>query len=120
MFVEGIRWKRVLDGDPASLPEGRPVRVHAGGRALCLVRQGGQVHALLDRCPHQGSSFMGGWCEGSDLVCPRHRMGFDLQTGRSRAGGAGTAEIFPVEVRADGVYVGFAYTTIRLFGMELW
>ncbi len=120
MLVERIKWKRVLEGGPRCLPEGRPVRVQVGGNALCLVRNGGQVHALLDRCPHQGSSFMGGWCEGPDLVCPRHRMGFNLQTGRSRAGGAGTAEVFPVEERADGIYVGFAYVTVRLFGVDLW
>ncbi|MBZ0205403.1 MAG: Rieske 2Fe-2S domain-containing protein [Flavobacteriales bacterium] len=120
MIVEGIRWKRVEEGNPKALGEGRPVRVKVGGKAICLVRHAGKLHALLDRCPHQGSSFMGGWCEGGDLICPRHRMGFNLATGRSRSGGMDSAEVFPVEERADGIFIGFAYTTLKIFGVELW
>jgi 3-phenylpropionate/trans-cinnamate dioxygenase ferredoxin subunit len=120
MIVEGIRWKRVEQFDPRSLPENKLVRVHLGGKAICLVRNGDKLHALLDRCPHQGSSFMGGWCEGGDIVCPMHRMGFSLATGRNRADGTDSAEIFPVEERTDGVYIGFQYTTLKLFGVELW
>jgi nitrite reductase/ring-hydroxylating ferredoxin subunit len=120
MIVEGIRWKRVEEGDAASLPDGRTMRVHIGGRAIRLVRDQGRLHALLDRCPHQGASFAGGWCEAGHLVCPVHRMAFHLESGRCRSGGTDSAEVFPVEERADGVYLGFAYTTFRIFGVELW
>lgn len=120
MIVDGMRWRRVEEGQPLALPEGRMMRVYVGGKALCLVRNGGRLHALLDRCPHQGSSFIGGWCEEGAIVCPMHRMGFDLATGRSRAGGSDSAEVFPVEERADGAYIGFAYTTVKIFGVELW
>lgn len=120
MIVEGIRWKRVEAGDPAALPEGRLMRAQVAGKVLCIVRNQGRLHAVLDRCPHQGASFIGGWCEGGALVCPVHRMGFDLATGRGRGGGTGSAEVFPVEERPDGVYIGFAYTTVRIFGVELW
>ena len=120
MITEGIRWRRVEEGNPATLPDHKPMRVHVGGKAICLVRHNGTLHALLDRCPHQGSSWAGGWCEGGFLVCPKHRMGFDVRTGQGRGGGADAAEVFPVEERADGVYIGFAYTTIKLFGTELW
>lgn len=120
MIVEGIRWKRVESADPRTFPAGTPVRVQVGGKALCIVRHAGTLHALLDRCPHQGSSFVGGWCEGGNLICPLHRMGFDLATGRSRSMGTDGAEVFPVEERADGVYIGFQYTTLKVFGVELW
>lgn len=120
MIVEGIRWKRVEEGDPGSLPEAKLMRVRVKDKAICLVRNAGKLHALLDRCPHQGSSFVGGWCEGGDIICPMHRMGFNLATGRSRSGGMDSAEVFPVEERTDGVYIGFAYTTVKIFGVELW
>ena len=120
MIVDSIRWKRVEEGDPGTLPEGKLMRVRVGGKAICLVRNGGKLHALLDRCPHQGSSFIGGWCEGGDLICPLHRMGFNIATGRSRSGGMDSAEVFPLEERADGIYIGFAYTTVKIFGIELW
>ena len=120
MIVAGIRWKRVEEGDPGSLPEGKLMRVRVKDKAICLVRNAGKLHALLDRCPHQGSSFVGGWCEGGDIICPMHRMGFNLATGRSRSGGMDSAEVFLVEERTDGVYIGFAYTTVKIFGVELW
>ena len=120
MIVEGTRWKRVEEGSPQSLPEKGMMRARVAGKAICLVRNGGKLHALLDRCPHQGSSFIGGWCEGGDIICPMHRMGFNLTTGRSRSGGMDSAEVFPVEERPDGVFIGFAYTTVRIFGVELW
>lgn len=120
MIVEGTRWKRVDAGNPETLPEGGSMRVKVGGKAIFLVRNKGKLHALLDRCPHQGSSFIGGWCEGGDIICPLHRMGFNLETGRSRAGGMDSAEVFPVEERPDGVHIGFDYTTIKIFGVELW
>ncbi len=120
MMVESIHWKRVEDHRALSLAEHGVLRVQAGGRPICLVRHEGRLHALLDRCPHQGSSFAGGWCEDGYLVCPRHRMGFALLTGRARAGGTDAAEVFPVEERTDGVYIGFACITIKLFGVELW
>lgn len=120
MITEGIRWKRVEEGHPETLPDNKPMRVHVGGKWICLVRHGGKLHALLDRCPHQGSSFMGGWCEAGNLVCPMHRMGFNLATGRNRAGGTDSAEVFPVEERQNGVYIGFAYITLKIFGVTLW
>ncbi|MCO5273707.1 MAG: Rieske 2Fe-2S domain-containing protein [Flavobacteriales bacterium] len=120
MFIEGTRWKKLSDGTPRVFPENKPIRVHLNGKAICLVRNGGRLHAVLDRCPHQGSSFAGGWCEGGDLICPMHRMGFNLATGRSRTGGMDSMEVFPVEERPDGVYIGFQYTTVKIFGVELW
>lgn len=120
MIVEGVRWKRVESGDTDTFPEGRLTRIHVAGKALCIVRNGGKLQALLDRCPHQGSSFVGGWCEGGDVICPLHRMGFNLTTGRNRGGGTDSAEVFPIEERPDGVFIGFAYTTFKIFGVELW
>ncbi|MFZ1658707.1 MAG: Rieske 2Fe-2S domain-containing protein, partial [Flavobacteriales bacterium] len=97
MIVEGIRWKRVEGGSPDTLGDGELMRANVAGKTLCIVRNGGKLHALLDRCPHQGSSFIGGWCEGGDIICPLHRMGFNLATGRNRGGGTDSAEVFPVE-----------------------
>ena len=89
------------------MPEGRLMHVQVAGRPLCLVRKNGRLHALLDRCPHQGGSFAGGWCEGEHLVCPRHRMGFHVATGHGRQGGTERAMVFPVEECPDGTYIGF-------------
>ncbi|MBS1938847.1 MAG: Rieske 2Fe-2S domain-containing protein [Bacteroidetes bacterium] len=116
--MAAIRWHRVRKGRPEQLAEGALLGVRVGGRAVCIVRHQGRLHALLDRCPHQGSSFIGGWCEDACVVCPVHQMGFDLRTGRNRAGGAETAVVYPVQERADGVYIGIPRRGLRLFGFR--
>ncbi|MFO0984607.1 MAG: Rieske 2Fe-2S domain-containing protein [Planctomycetota bacterium] len=56
-----------------------------GRTALALVHLADGVHALADRCPHQGSSLSEGQLHGSMLVCPSHGWAFDVRTGRSRS-----------------------------------
>lgn len=117
MSERKIRWIKVQHPGLADLGEARPLRVEVRGQALCLVRLNGRIHATLDRCPHQGSSFVGGWCEDNFLICPKHRMGFHLGTGEGR-NGSDRLPVFPVEERADGVYVGMERPGFRLFGLR--
>lgn len=120
MLVESIRWHPVPDERLRSLPEGASLRVVVKGRAVRFIRLKGKLRALVDRCPHQGKSFEGGWCEGDHFVCPWHRFAFDPVTGRSRSGSTVNVEAFEVEERSDTVLMGFHYTTLRLFGIDLW
>ena len=98
MIVDGIRWKRVEQGSPETLPEDRMMRVHIGGRAICLVRNGGKLHALLDRCPHQGSSFIGGWCEGGKVLWEER---VDLHAAKISTLGERAEDVFYVTDRAQ-------------------
>lgn len=120
MLVDRIRWHRVIDDRVSALQEGGLVRAVVASKAVCFIRSGGVTRAVLDHCPHQGKSFQGGWCEEGFLVCPWHRFQFDPATGRSRHGTTTNLTTFPVEVRLDGLYIGFEYTTVSLFGWELW
>jgi nitrite reductase/ring-hydroxylating ferredoxin subunit/uncharacterized membrane protein len=70
----------------AVLPESElapdsPKQVDAGGRAVVLVRNSGQVYALDDTCVHAGCSLAGGQVEGRSIICPCHGSQFDLATG---------------------------------------
>jgi len=110
----------VIDDRVSALQEGALVRAVVASKAVCFIRSGGVTRAVLDHCPHQGKSFQGGWCEEGFLVCPWHRFQFDPATGRSRHGTTSNLTTFPVEVRPEGLYIGFEYTTVSLFGRELW
>ncbi|MFT3885964.1 MAG: Rieske (2Fe-2S) protein [Flavobacteriales bacterium] len=119
-WVEQTRWVRVDDPRVQALPDNGLWRATIRERRVVFVRTRGALHALADVCPHQGKDFADGWCEEGFLVCPWHRMQFDPATGRNRYGMTGNMGTFPLEQRADGLYIGFERTVFSLFGIDLW
>ncbi len=115
-----LRWHRVKDGRVRDLGDGGVLRVSVRGRAICLVKLQDKLHAVEDKCPHQGKSFEGGTCEGGYLICPWHKMSFDPVTGRNRYGMTTDVQVFPVEEQEGEVRIGLPYTSISLFGVKIW
>ena len=107
---EKLDWRRVADS--GQLPEGRVMTVTAGRKTLALVHFDGQYAAMDNRCPHQGGPLGEGSIEkgvGDQcwLRCPWHGWDFDPLTGKPPGGHEDSGqEMFPVEARADGIYVG--------------
>ena len=120
MMVERIRWQRIDDDRLRALQEGSLVRVVVRKRPIAFVRIGGVLRAMIDVCPHQGRALSGGWVDDGHVVCPFHRFHYDPATGQCRHRLTTNVEVFPVEETANGVRLGFAYTSFRLFGIDLW
>ncbi|MGI9288534.1 MAG: Rieske 2Fe-2S domain-containing protein, partial [Pseudomonadales bacterium] len=105
-----LDWHRVADAD--ELPEGRVKTVTAGIHSMALTHIDGEFTAMDNRCPHQGGPLGEGSIErGADkqcwLRCPWHGWDFDPKTGLPPGGHEDTGqELYPVEVREDGIYVG--------------
>lgn len=79
--------------------------VHADGRSLCLFADGGEVHAVDNRCPHMGFPLHRGTvCDGI-LTCHWHHARFDLATGGTFDQFADELRRFPVVVDSDDVLV---------------
>jgi pyruvate oxidase len=97
-----LTWHRVLG--PDELPEGRVKTVAAGTHSFALTHYDGQYAALSNRCPHQGGPLGEGTIEKGMLRCPWHGYDYCPLDGSSEFGDS--VPTFPVEVRADGVYVG--------------
>ncbi|MDH3404134.1 MAG: thiamine pyrophosphate-binding protein [Acidobacteriota bacterium] len=97
-------WHKVLE--PGGLAEGRVRPVTCGERTLCMTRFGGRVGALDNKCPHQGGPLGEGSIENGMLRCPWHGWDFHPLTGESPGGFDDGVATFPVEERADGIYVG--------------
>jgi len=76
---------------------------------ICLTRTARGYFALQDACPHLGISLSKGHCNGfGEIVCPWHGYRFDLKLGHETSGqgnGLG-AELYKVEMRANGLYIG--------------
>jgi nitrite reductase/ring-hydroxylating ferredoxin subunit len=85
----------------AELREGEPTSVVAGDTPVLLVRAGGRVRALHDRCSHRGCSLADGTLDGDVIECACHGSRFGLDDGAIERGPATTPQ--PVlEVREAG------------------
>jgi len=72
----------------AELAEGQPRRVEVDGVPVLLVRDGGQVRALADRCSHRGGPLSDGEISDGCVTCPWHGSVFRLADGSVERGPA--------------------------------
>jgi len=98
-----VTWHRVADTDVPA--DGRVRTVLVDGRPVALSRCAGRVGALENRCPHQGGPLGEGSIEKGWLRCPWHGYDYDPVTGRPPAGFTDGVPTYPVEERADGIWV---------------
>ena len=90
--------------------------VMAGDKKICVARHGGGLFAFAHKCPHASGHFAEGFIDAlGNVVCPLHRYKFCMKNGRNVSGEGYYLKNWPVEVRADGVYVGLEKD--RLFGL---
>jgi len=101
-----LEWIKIdIDGE---IPEIDFVeQVHVGGKKICLIKNEGKLFAVQNDCPHAGGILSGGWCKNGNLVCPIHRWEYSLTTGRGAEGQGDYIHIYPLEIREDGIYIGF-------------
>jgi nitrite reductase/ring-hydroxylating ferredoxin subunit len=75
---------------------------------LCFVQRNGQLYAFPAKCPHAaGPLDEGHFNEKGDLVCPVHGFAFCIDTGQNTSGEGYSLPRLPVELRENGLFVGF-------------
>jgi nitrite reductase/ring-hydroxylating ferredoxin subunit len=95
---------------------GRPTQVTLLGEKIMLIRDGGDVYALKDRCPHRGVPLSQGRQQFPGTVsCPYHGWTFDLASGELKAAitdgpaspicGKVTQPTYPVAERLGMVWI---------------
>lgn len=103
-------WHKVAETDEVA--EGRVKSATAGTQSVALVHFQGQYAAMDNKCPHQGGPLGEGSIEkGIEgkcwLRCPWHGWDFDPLTGKPPGEHEDTGQdMFDVDVREDGIYVG--------------
>ena len=97
-MTEGFRRALKL----AELPQGLPQACQlADGERLCLLRDGNEVFAMVDRCPHRDFNLSSGDMVAPGVIeCPWHGAQFDCRTGAVLEGPA-TEELTLYEVRIE-------------------
>jgi nitrite reductase/ring-hydroxylating ferredoxin subunit/uncharacterized membrane protein len=93
-------WTPVM---PVTELDGRPRRVEIDGVGVVLHRDGDNVLAVGEYCPHLGAPMSDGWVDRGLVVCPWHGSRFECQSGDVLKGPA-TAPLpsYPTRIR-DGV-----------------
>ncbi len=104
-----LRWVKIAENEQKLeeiLAKKECSAVSIGGIGCLLVSHKAEYYLVKNKCPHQGQRLDKAVCEDGFIVCPWHRYGFDLKTGR----GAGLyLENYPLEFRQDGIFAGFEY-----------
>jgi nitrite reductase/ring-hydroxylating ferredoxin subunit/uncharacterized membrane protein len=90
----------------AELAEGGTTCVRADGVPVLLVRSGGRVHAIHDRCSHRGGPLHEGEVADGCVTCPWHGSVFRLSDGAVEQGPAtGPQPTFDVREREGALEV---------------
>jgi nitrite reductase/ring-hydroxylating ferredoxin subunit/uncharacterized membrane protein len=72
----------------SELVEGEPHRAELDGVPVVVVRSGGQVYALAERCSHRGGPLSDGEVADGCITCPWHGSRFRLEDGSVERGPA--------------------------------
>ena len=67
--------------EESEIKEGKMKAVRIRGNAILLVRQGGQVFGVSNKCPHMGCSLESGILNDHVIMCPCHGWNFDVRNG---------------------------------------
>lgn len=85
----------------SELVEGEPHRAEIDGVPVVVVRSGGQVYALADRCSHRGGPLSDGEVADGCITCPWHGSRFRLEDGSVERGPASYPQP-ALDVRVSG------------------
>jgi len=96
----------------SDLDDRKPFGTEIDGTPVVLVRDGEQVHALLDVCSHAEVSLSEGDVSRKGIECWLHGSCFDLCTGEpSSPPATDPVDVFPVELRDGDIFVDVTVTT---------
>ena len=101
-----MNWTALTELTMEAIPEGKPIEVQVGERAICLLRKAETLYAFAATCPHSGGRFCEGWLDPlGRVVCPLHKYRFDPVNGRNTSGEGYKLRTYPVELRGDAIFV---------------
>jgi 3-phenylpropionate/trans-cinnamate dioxygenase ferredoxin component len=92
----------------ADLADAAALKVQVDGHGVCLVRIGGDVYAIGDRCSHADVSLSEGEVDvdACEIECVRHGSAFSLTTGEpSTLPATQPVPVYEVMVKGDDVMV---------------
>lgn len=84
----------------SELKENKMQKAEAGGISVMVVKRGGKIFVISDKCSHLGGQLSEGELDGDSVVCPWHDSKFAYEDGRVLVGLATYVQpCFEVRVR---------------------
>jgi len=104
-----ITWHRIAeDINDLDFASNNIAVLELKGKTICIGKTAAGIFAFAYKCPHAGGIMADGFIDAlGNIVCPVHRYRYDLRNGRNVSGEGYYLKHWPVELRQDGVYVGF-------------
>ena len=111
-----ITWHKIAESIAAInfSPEGL-ASVEVNNKTVCVALHKEELLACTNKCPHAGGHLQEGFLDAmGNIVCPLHRYKFSLKNGRNISGEGYHLKTYQVEIREEGVFIGFEQN--KLFG----
>jgi nitrite reductase/ring-hydroxylating ferredoxin subunit len=111
--VKKYSWFKIADSIDAIEWQSNSMAVaEVNGKKITLSKYHQQIFACAHKCPHAGGIMADGFTDAlGNIVCPLHRYKFKLENGRNVSGEGYFLKTYPIEIKPDGVYVGFEEKT---------
>jgi nitrite reductase/ring-hydroxylating ferredoxin subunit len=106
---EKLTWHKIADDiDELEFATNQIAVAEIKGKKICVGKSPKGIFAFAYTCPHAGGILADGYIDPlGNIVCPIHRYKYDLKNGRNVSGEGFYLKHWPLEIRADGIYVGF-------------
>jgi nitrite reductase/ring-hydroxylating ferredoxin subunit len=116
LMTKQYRWIKIADSvNEIDFSANQVAEVMAEEKKICIAKYQDGLFAFAHKCPHAGGFFIEGFIDAlGNVVCPLHRYKYCLKNGRNVSGEGYYLKHWPVEIREDGVYVGFEVN--KIFG----
>lgn len=101
--MSGPLWVPTIDD--SKVRDGACVPVYPKGVGVLLVRAGGELFALANKCAHMACPLEGGEFEDGIITCPCHDWRFDVRSGQFLDAPELTIETFATKVEDGKVLV---------------
>ena len=89
------------------------VEVEVNCKKICVVLKNEMLFACTAKCPHAGGNMSHGYVDAlGNIVCPLHRYKFSLTNGRNVSGEGYFLKNYPIEIRINGIFIGFEETSM--------
>ena len=104
-----LNWVKVADFiSELTFAENDIAEVAADGKKICIGKYKDTYYAFAHKCPHASGFFINGYIDAlGNVICPLHRYKFCMENGRNVTGEGYYLKHWPVEIREEGVFVGF-------------